>query len=85
MVDSKQQVNPTMSSRWQSTMMRSPAEETEQLSGGVREFGPLESTVLGRARLLPSRALAPEIRLSGSFALPIPGHPQLSQSGLPPK
>ena len=29
--------------------------------------------ILGRARLLPSRVLVPEIRLSGSFALPSAG------------
>jgi len=43
---------------------------------GVREFETLKSTVFGRARLLPSRALMPRNRLSRSFALPIPGHPQ---------
>jgi len=44
---------------------------------GVREFQTLESTVFGRARLLPSHALVPRIRLSRSFALPIPGHPHI--------
>ena len=46
-----------------------------QLSVGVEEVDTLESTVLGRARLLSSHVQAPERRLSGSFALPILGHP----------
>ncbi len=45
-----------------------------QLLEGVREFDILESKVIGRARLLPSQVLVPKIRLSRSFALPIPGH-----------
>ncbi len=44
---------------------------------GVREFETLEPTVFGRARLPPSRALVRRIRLSRTFALPIPGHPHL--------
>jgi len=42
---------------------------------GVRELDMLESMVFGRARLLPSR-VDPGNRLSGSFALPLPGHAQ---------
>jgi len=37
----------------------------------------LESMLIGRARLPPGRVLVPESRLSRSFALPIPGNPQL--------
>jgi len=48
-----------------------------QVDEGVREFETVESTAFGKARLLPSRALVPRNRLRRSFALPIPGHPQV--------
>ena len=49
-----------------------------KVTEGVREFHMLKSTISGRTRLLPSRGSTPRERLSGSFAHPIHGRPQVT-------